>query len=644
MENIIPTRVFEFLNRYPPFSLLDEDFLMKISENVVIKYFPTDTVIFSQNEPTKPFIYIVREGAVQLLREEEDGKTLVDQCDEGDVFGIRPLLAEQPYALTACTVEESLIYAIGTEGFRPALERNPKVAWYLAQSFAAGVRNKMELQKKGRIFITPEAISEMVEPLVEVQTINHSKAPVTCTPRTSIKRAAEIMRQKKVGSIIVINKKRHPVGILTDRDLRNKVVTGDYGIDQPVSGIMSKPVVTVPPQLTVADVQIAMIRQKIHHLCLTKDGTVDSEILGVISEHDLLVLQGNNPAVFIRELSRGRSGKELRHIRERAEALLYDYLKQEVSIEFIAGVMTEVNDELITRAIGLALGKMEAEGKSMPDVAWCWLGLGSEGREEQLLRTDQDNALVFEDVASEDYEEVKTCFLDLSSKITTILHEAGFAYCPGDMMASNPSWCKSLEEWKKQFSEWITQPSAENIMYSSIFFDFRAIYGEKRLTDELSEHIFQEIDQHSLFLSFLARGALLNPAPLTFFRNFMVERSGAHKDNFDIKARAMMPLADAARCLILEAKMPGVNNTFHRFQKLADLEEKNRELYTQAADAYETLVRYRAFQGLKNRNSGRYFRPSELTKMERMNLRNTFEPIRELQLLLKVRFRLSYLL
>ncbi len=644
MENVIPTRVFDFLSQYPPFSLLERDFLMEVSENVVIKYFPTDTTIFSQNEPTIPFIYIVREGAVQLLREEDDGHILVDQCDEGDVFGIRPLLAEQPYALTARTVEESLVYAISTEGLRPVLEKNPRVAWYLAQNFAAGVRNRMDPQKKGRIFITPEAMANMAEPLAEVKSINYSKEPVTCKPNTKIQKAAKIMRKRKVGSIIVVDKQKHPVGILTDRDLRNRVVTGDFGIDLQVSSIMSSPVRTVPPQLTVADVQIAMIRGKIHHLCLTEDGTRNSKIVGVISEHDLLVVQGNNPAVFIRELSRGRSGKELRLIREKAENLLGDYLRQEVSIDFIAGVMTEVNDELITRTIELALAEMKAEGKKKPDVTWCWLGLGSEGRGEQLLRTDQDNALVFENVPAEDYEAVKSYFLDLSGRVTTILHEAGFAYCPGDMMASNPAWCKSIDEWKKQFSEWITQPSAENIMYSSIFFDYRPIYGQKELAEQLSEHIFKEIERQSLFLSFLARGALQNPPPLTFFRNFMVERSGEHKDDFDIKARAMMPLADAARCLILEAKMPSINNTFHRFQKLAELEEKNRELYLQAADAYETLVRYRAMQGLRNKNSGRYFRPSELSKMERMNLRNTFEPIRELQLLLKVRFRLSYLL
>ncbi|GJM31398.1 MAG: hypothetical protein DHS20C18_03990 [Saprospiraceae bacterium] len=644
MENVILHRVFDFLNQYPPFSLLERSVLMEIAEKVRIKYFPAERRIFSQGESTIPFIYMVREGAVQLFRVEEAGNILVDQCDEGDVFGIRPLLAEQPYALTAMTVEESLIYAISTEGLRPIIENNPKIAWYFAQNFAAGIRNKFAYHNKGRIFTSPEALKKVTEPLTEITSINYSKAPVTCNLTTSVKKAAKIMRRKKVGSIIVVSKEKYPLGILTDRDLRNKVVAGDYSIELPVSGIMSSPVFTVRPQLAVADVQIAMIRQKIHHLCLTEDGTINSKIVGVISEHDLLVVQGNNPAVLIRELSRSQSGKGLRKIRERAEKLLAEYLGQEVSIDYIAGIMTEVNDALISRAIELSIKKLEKEKKSMPKVRWCWLGLGSEGRGEQLLRTDQDNALVFEDVPEKNYLKIKNYFGDLSSKVTATLYEAGFAYCPGDMMASNPQWCKSLEEWKKQFSEWITQPSAENILYSSIFFDYRSIYGDRQLTEQLSEHIFNGIEQQNLFLSFLAKGALQNPPPLTFFRNFMVERSGEHKDKFDIKSRAMRPLADVARCLILKAKVPGINSTFRRFQKLAELEEQNRELYTQAADAYEILVRYRALQGLKNHNKGRYFRPSELTKMERMNLRNTFEPIRELQQILYIKFRLAYLM
>ncbi len=307
-------------------------------------------------------------------------------------------------------------------------------------------------------------------------------------------------------------------------------------------------------------------------------------------------------------------------------------------------MITQVNDAIIVRAIQLAEEALAEEGHLSPGIRWSWLALGSEGREEQLLRTDQDSALVFEDVQEDRLAITKAYFLQLAQKITKLLFECGFDYCPGDMMASNPAWCLPLSSWKKQFSAWILTPTQQHVLYSNIFFDFRPIWGHWSLADELTTHIFDTIGKRETFLSFMAKNALQNAAPLTFFRQFMVERGGEHKDQFDIKGRAMMPLADAARVLILAAQLPQVNNTFRRFDKLAELEPQNRALFEQAADAYEILVRYRALQGLKNNTSGRYFKPSELSKMERLNLRNSFKPLRELQDLLTVRFRLNFLI
>ncbi|MCB0598000.1 MAG: hypothetical protein KDD28_28240, partial [Phaeodactylibacter sp.] len=351
----------------------------------------------------------------------------------------------------------------------------------------------------------------------------------------------------------------------------------------------------------------------------------------------------NNPALLIREIRRCRNGRELRHIRERAEGLMKKYIYQEVAIAFISTVMSEVNDELIAQSIKLSQAEMDEEGHERPAAGFCWLALGSEGRQEQLLRTDQDNALIFENVPEEEHEPVKNYYLKLAEKVTAMLHEVGYDYCPGDMMASNPSWCLSLEDWKEQFSKWIFEPSPKAVMYCTIFFDYRPIYGMKELSAKLTEHIFEDIGAQAIFLGFLAKDAVQNPPPLTFFRNFVVESSGEHKDEFDIKARSMMPLADAARVLILDAKVGKINNTFRRFEKLAELEPANRELYEQAADAYEILMRYRALQGLKNKDSGRYFKPSELSKMERVNLRNCFQPIKDLQTLLTLRYQLAYL-
>lgn len=639
MENTISVRIYDFLKNHPPFNFIESDDLLNISEKIKVQYYINEDVIFKQGEKPVELFYVIREGAVDLYREEEEDKVLIDTCDEGDVFGLRPLIASQAYSLTAIVREEALIYAIPTKVFLPVLERNTKVNQFLTSSFAAGQRNPYAKNNKGKLFSENDQIWQSGTDLLEIQSIERSKKPVTCDSNRSVQEAAIKMREKRVGSIIIVNDKNLPQGILTDRDLRNKIVTGDLPLNTPVADIMSSPVICIPPSTAVADVQIDMIRQGVHHLCVTEDGTPNTAVIGVLSEHDLLVVQANNPAVLIREIKRAKSGNDLKFIRDKAELLLKKYLHQEVSIAFISNIISEINDSIISRSIELAILELEKEDLPAPDTSFCWLGLGSEGREEQLLRTDQDNAIIFEDVPKENYDATRSYFLKLATITTRILNECGFEYCPADMMASNPRWCLSLSEWKKQFEDWIFKPGSKEIMYTTIFFDYRPVYGNFDLSKQLTDSIYESIDDQDIFLAFLAKNALQNPAPLSFFRNFMVERSGEHKDEFDIKARAMMPLTDAARLLILSARQYGKNNTFQRFDHMAELEPKNKELYEQAADAYEILMRFRALQGLKNKDSGRYFKPGELNKMQRMMLRNTFKPIKELQDLIEVRFR-----
>lgn len=638
MSNTIPERIADFLKEYPPFSLLDRDLLRQISARVIVQYFKPGSTIFRQGDMPGQFIYVVREGAVHLLREENGNETLIDECDEGDVFGIRPLLAEDAYALSARTAEESLIYAVNIEGFEQSLRDNPRISYYLASNLAAGAAKNYQRIHQGKFLLHKDQLIDGDFNLVEIQSIERSKEPVSCPENMTIRDAASIMSAKGVGSILVTDAQNLPIGIITDKDFRHKVATGIVPLTEPVTAIMSGPVVTARASVTVAEVQIEMVRRRIHHLCLTEDGTDKSPALGVISEHDLLVLQGNNPAVLIREIRRSTHTAGLRQIRERAEDLLKKYLYQEVAIAYIASIITEINDALIERVLELSEAEMAEEGHTRPNAEYCWLALGSEGRGEQLLRTDQDNALVFENVSKKDYKTTQSYFLALAAKVNDKLHACGFEYCPADMMARNPNWCMSLDQWKKQFSQWIFEPTPKAVMHCSIFFDYRPVYGNRALAAALTEHIFQSVQDQTIFLSFLAKSAQENPPPLTFFRNFMVEGSGEHKDEFDVKARAMMPLVDAGRVLILQARQAGFNNTLERFARMAELEPHNRELFELAADAYEMLLRYRTMQGLQHGDSGRFFKPSDLSKMERLNLRNSFQPIKELQSLLRVRF------
>ncbi|MEM6397435.1 MAG: DUF294 nucleotidyltransferase-like domain-containing protein [Bacteroidota bacterium] len=651
-NNTISRRVYDFLKDIPPFTFVDEEALLRVASRIEVMYAPKDQVVFRPGQSPKHRFFVVRQGAVELVLPDDEGEEqLVEQCGEGEIFGIRPLLAEDDYSLLARAAEDSLLYAINSEGFREVLQQYPDVLNYLANSMAMLGRRNMQFSRYPNTDVTPRPKRFLFSSkefgstdLLELQSIQRAREPVTCSPETTVREAAEIMTDQEVSSIIIVDEQQWPLGIFTDRDIRRNIATGLYSRALPINDVMTKPVFCIRPEVTVADIQIAMLRYDIHHVVVTESGNDQSPVMGVITDHDLLVRQGNNPAVIIQEIRRAKEPTYLSELRERAEYLLGQYLEQEVSISYISTIMTEINDEIIRRCIHLSLREMKQLGQGEPPCTFSYISLGSQGRGEQLLRTDQDSGLIFEDHEDGDkLANAQAYFSQLAGLVVSRLAQVGFDYCPGNMMASNPRWCKPLSGWKEEFGNWISSPDGESLLNTSIFFDYRNVYGEDRFTNELSDFLFEQLQKSSLFLNFLARAAMQNPAPLTFFRNFMVERSGEHKNQFDLKSRAMMPLTDAARVLVLKAQVSGVNNTFRRYELLAELEPQNAELYRDAAQAYEYLIRLRAVFGLQRSDSGRFLEPKELSRFQRIMLRNTFTPIKEIQSLLEIRFQLKML-
>ncbi|MBY5956656.1 cyclic nucleotide-binding domain-containing protein [Membranicola marinus] len=641
-RNVLKYRTQDFLVEYPPFSMMSEAEISLVLENIKIKYVDKGDIFFQQGDPSGDYFYIVRKGAVKLERLEGGVNILMDLCGEGDVFGIRPVIADQPYLSTGTAQEESIVYGIAVADIRKIMAKNPQVSSFLASSFASGSRtDRKNDNTDGLVFISKGEVFQD-EKLSEVQSLHSSREPVTCSPDTPVEVAASIMTIEKVSSIIIINEERHPVGILTDSDIRRMVGLRRLELDQPIRMIMHSPVTCLPEKSTYAQAQMTMIQHDIGQIVLTEDGTDESEIKGVFSESEMLVYQGNSPGMIIKQMKKSRDPEELKRIRERAELLLERYLDQDVAITFISDVMTAINDALFVRAIRIARRRILKDSGRLPPVRFTWVAIGSHGRREQIIRTDQDHAIIFEEVPRNQYDSVKKYFLELANHVVEIMITCGFKECPAKMMANNPKWCLSIDEWKGQFSRWIHSPDNESILHANIFMDYRSVYGEVNLTKELTEHIFNIVHDSKIFLTYLAKYAVETPPPLSFFRNFILEKDGAHKNLFDIKHRGMLPLVDAARVLIMEQKVGRINNTIDRYEKLAEVDSKNAELYQDARDSYDVLMKLRAKNGIKNANSGRYFSPDQLSKVQRLLLRNSFKPIGQIQEVLTVRFRLKF--
>lgn len=634
--NTIVGRVAEFLKGYPPFDMIPEEELKLLAGAVTITFKEDQTMIFSEGDPPGVHFYVLKAGCVMLY--DRDGR-LVDQCDEGDIFGVRSMLSGKPYVMQAQVSKEALVYQIPNKIFKPLIRKYPSVALYFASGLASG---QTVLRKEEAATDAPVDLPEEPLHLNDIISIEGKKALVSCSADQSVKEVASAMSLHGVGSMIIVDGKGAPTGILTDTDLRKKVATGQVEISENVEKVMNSPVITIPNRLPVFEVILKMIDSGVHHLCITADGTDKSKAIGVVSERDLLLVHSNDPAVLLKEIKQVNDTARLPALRDKAEKLVRMYLENEVSIRYISQVVSAINDALIIKAIDNAQARLSAQGIPTPSAGFCWVSLGSEGREEQLLRTDQDNAVIYAQPEKGEEESTKDYYLALAKYATQTLDACGFEKCPADMMASNPKWCVSIDEWEAYFQGWIITPDAKALMFSTIFFDYRFIAGDQQLVTELDSRLKRIMDKERIFLNHLAKNATLNPPPLSFFKGFVVERSGEHAKEFDIKLRAMMPLVDAARVLSLDYGLMEEKNTIKRFEFLKEKDQKNARLYEEAALAYGILMRIRVLSGLEHRDSGRYVPIDELSKFDKQRLRNAFDPVHDLQKLLEVKYQLSY--
>jgi CBS domain-containing protein len=418
--------------------------------------------------------------------------------------------------------------------------------------------------------------------------------------------------------------------------MRSKIATGRNSISSTIDKIMSYPVITVPESVSLAEAQLLLLRYNVSHLCVTQDGSEKSEIKGIISEHDLVVAQASNPGILIKEIKRSQDAKDLRKVRAKLSDLIQTSIAKNIPLLHLTNITGEINLALIKRSVELAILDLGS-----PPARFAWLSIGSQGRKEQLLITDQDSILVFEDVAADKYRDVKDYFIKLAKKTVETLEKVGYQPCKNGHISSNLHWCKSLTDWIKQYSNWINTPGEVSNEISSIFFDYEIAFGEEKIEEAITDTIFKNALKNKLFFDYLGNDALRKPSPLSFFKKFNVEEDGINKDKFDIKLRALMPLIDGARLFTISHNIRGINNTYLRFKQLAIVDPKHSEIYLNCADAFLTLSKYRTLEGLKNDNDGQYINLDELSKVDKEIVKNALAPMRELEELIKDTFQLT---
>jgi len=632
-----------FLKQCVPFKHLPENKLQTIVEHTEPINLKKGQLLYKKGEEIQNFIFIVYEGAIKLTKNIDDITSLVDLFEEGDILGLHPLFKKEIYSLNAIVHEDATLYKIPVEIIEQFILEDKTFEKNLTSLFSEKspdyplkskeqIQNDLKEEQKDKALVTNDFTS--IKPITPVHTIDKN---------SSVYEAALLMAEKRIGALLISNDKGHPVGIVTDADLNRKVVAADILPSSiKIGQIMSSPVITVSDSPKVSNLLILAAQKKIRHFCVTKDGTDQSEIIGIISERDILAKQGNNPSVLIKKIQHSNSVATLKIIRDTTDILLQTYLEQEVALHFVLDIITHINDAIIEKCIELALSSLKKEGYGEPPVDFCWLSLGSEGRKEQLLRTDQDNAIIYADSETDETTNSKY-FIRLGEEVTEMLYEIGFEKCPFEIMANNKNYCRPLESWKRLFEKWIFTSDPNAILNTHIFFDLRPVFGNESLAKSLQQYIFNLIEQEKRFISFLAHNATLNPVPLSFFRKFMVEKKGEFSNLFDIKARALMPISDAARVMAYQAKIPVFGSTIERFKSLADQDLNNKDLIDEIIMAFEILLRIRAKNGLKHKDDGRFVEIDTLNKLQRQSLKQIFALTEKLQQIVKVRFQTDYI-
>lgn len=634
MSSAISQRVADFLKEYEPFNFLSNDDLIKIAQSIRVINLEKHKTLFQINDVLHDSFYVVVSGAVHLTIISDAEESLLNKCYPGDIFGLRPFFAKNNYQMTAKAREESILYAIPIETFKPYVAHNPEVLNFLLESFATN--SKHPADKYNNKLISDTVVSDTQSDNMYFQSLSYSKVPVKVIATTKIKEVAGLMTENMSNSALIAEG-NYPVGIVTDTDFRTKVATGKIEITEPINTIMASPVITVSENISVAEAQLIMLKHGVTHLCVTFDGTDKSDIKGVISEHDLVVAQASNPGILLKEVKRSQSPKDLKQVRDKLTDIIQTSLEKNIPLTHINSISGEITLAIVKRAVELAILDLGS-----PPARFAWLSIGSQGRKEQALLTDQDSILVFEDVVADKYRDVKDYFIKLAKKATSTLEKVGYTPCPQSHIASNMLWCKSLSDWIKQYNNWMNTPGEVSNEISSVFFDYDLAFGEQQLEDAITDVIFKNVKNNTLFFDYLGNDALRKPAPLNFFKKFNTEEEGEFKGKFDIKNRGLMPLIDGARIMTLSLTIRGINNTYLRFRQLAISDPKHAEIYLNCAEAFLTLSKFRTVNGIKNDSNGQYIAIDELTKSDKEKLKNALAPMEELEELIKDRFQLTH--
>ncbi len=594
--------VAEFLKEHDPFSGLDAPTLERLAENVEVEFFGAGTTIFKQGEDSLDKVRVIRRGAVELV----DHGRVLDLLGEGELLGHPTMVSGTPTGLEARAHEDSLCYALGAEDVLPLLTR-PAGLRYL-------VRSLLARPKPGPVVAADvsgfDLAHQPVRALIREQ-------PIICEPDVTLRDAARRMVDTGASSVLV-RLDGEGYGIVTDQDLRSRVVADGLSVDAHVSDVMTAPAFTVGPEVNGADVLLAMLERGIRHLPVL---SAQAEVLGVVSDVDLLAAETRTPFVLRKAIAAARDVEELRRAAQRVNPTLIGLHQVDVPPAQISAMISVVVDALVRRAIELAIA---SEGP--PPVEFAWLTLGSHGRREGVPSSDLDSGLVW---AEGEESDAAGYMKTIAGQVIETLAATGWRPDEHGVTAGSSFSASSASDWQRLIRRWLDDPLEENVLMAiSILLDSRTVYGPDDAFDALAGLNGARDRPHVQRL--LLRLALADKPPTGFLRDIVVEHSGEHRGTFDIKSGGLMPIVDIARYAAVSAGAT-VTSTAQRLHAAAEAGALPAEEAGTLEEAYDLFATLRLEHQVRQLEAGippdNHLDPKLLNPLTRRYLREAFRAV-----------------
>jgi len=623
VESMLVEATTQSLRQHAPFNRMAAEDLRWMVERLALVYFAPGSTPLDPDAGIPAWFYLIKQGSIAGL---DPGSSMPRwRLTAGEGFPIGALLGARPVTSVYRAEGDTFCWRLSAADFSHLLERSAPLREFCScrlSSLLATSRRRMQREMSEELVANP-----LAQPLASLL----RRTPVACSEDTSLKQALARMRATRVGSIVVCGPEDQPRGIFTLRDLRDRIALEAVDPATPIRQVMTPDPVCLPDDAPALHATLLMAKHGFHHVVVTRAG----KLVGVVSEGDLFAMRRVGVTSISETIRTADSLDELvraaGELRRLAEALM----AQGVAAEQLTRIVATLNDLLTGRLV-----ELECRAAVIDPHSFCWLALGSEGRHEQTLATDQDNAIVFDDAGG---ESLRQRLLAMARRVNEGLAACGFPLCRGDIMARNPRWCLALGEWKTRFEEWMKTPDGQALLNASIFFDMRGSWGALELAHMLRDWLTRNALVRSVFLRLMAENALRNAPPLGVLRDFAVARHAEIPDSLDLKVNGVTPFVDAARVLALAA---GVHHTgtAERLRAVAQvrrLDEAEVEAWLEAFHFVQVLrLRNQQMQSRAGLAPTSYVQPDQLNELDRRILKEAFRQARKLQQRLRLDFRL----